>query len=189
MPEATQFNPDRLRVALDHGEVVELDGGTLVLEGEESASVVLRLTPWRARVVARVLEEWSAVSRVFSRPTRPHIDELDLSRTLELAASVQGDGGDPILRFERGVRTVPSRQRLAAVAVLAERESRLSAVQRLALVDAAAWWLTDPAGGEDLARALLASACTEEVTTQRAYLALITPAGEPDDDQPEAPSS
>ncbi len=188
MPEATQFNPDRLRVALDHGEVVELDGGTLVLEGEESASVVLRLTPWRARVVARVLEEWSAVSRVFSRPTRPHVDELDLSRILELAASVLGDGGDPVLRFQRGTRTVPSRQRLAAVAVLAE-ESRLSAVQRLALVDAAAWWLTDPAGGEDLARALLASACTEEVTIQRAYLALITPAGEPDDEQPEGPSS
>ena len=33
MPEATQFNPDRLRVALDHGEVVELDGGTLVVDG------------------------------------------------------------------------------------------------------------------------------------------------------------
>ena len=33
MAEATQFNPDQLRVALDHGEVVELDGGTLVLGG------------------------------------------------------------------------------------------------------------------------------------------------------------
>jgi len=90
MTEATQFDPDRLRVALDHGEVVELDGGTLVLNSEESPSVVLRLAPWRARAVARVLEEWSAVSRVFNQLRGPSPDELDLSRTLELAASVVG---------------------------------------------------------------------------------------------------
>ena len=71
MAEVTQFDPERLRVVLDHGEVVELDGGTLVLNGEESPSVVLRLAPWRARSVARVLEEWSAVSRVFNRASRP----------------------------------------------------------------------------------------------------------------------
>jgi len=52
-----QSEPARLRVALDTGEVVELDGGTLVLGDEESPSVVLRLAPWRARSVARVLEE------------------------------------------------------------------------------------------------------------------------------------
>ncbi|MDQ3765094.1 MAG: hypothetical protein M3460_27395 [Actinomycetota bacterium] len=57
MVEATQFDPDRLRVALDHGEVVELDGATLILGDEESPSVVLRLTPERARSLARVLEE------------------------------------------------------------------------------------------------------------------------------------
>jgi hypothetical protein len=32
--------------------------------------------------------------------------------------------------------------------VLAEREARLSALQRLALVDAAAAWLSEPNGGE-----------------------------------------
>jgi hypothetical protein len=86
------------------------------------------------------------------------------------------------------VRTVLSRQRLAAVAVLAEREARLSAVQRLALVDAAAWWMTEPSGGEVLARALLAAACTEDVTTQHAYLALITPPDEPADHTEGMPS-
>ena len=45
MPDPTQFDQDPIRVALDHGEVVELDGGTLVLDSEESPSVVLRLTP------------------------------------------------------------------------------------------------------------------------------------------------
>jgi hypothetical protein len=78
MPDdPTQFDPDRLRVALDHGEVVELDGGTLALDGEESPSVVLRLAPWRARSVVRVLEERSSVSRIFHHATRPHLDELD----------------------------------------------------------------------------------------------------------------
>ena len=65
MSDPTQFDPDRVRVALDHGEVVELDGGTLVLGGQESPSVVLRLAPWRARSVARVLAEWSSVSQIF----------------------------------------------------------------------------------------------------------------------------
>lgn len=180
MPDPTQFDPDRIRVALDHDEVVELDGGTVILDGEESPSVVLRLAPWRARSVARVLEEWSAVSRVFNRMTRPSLDELDLSRTLQLAASALDDD-EPLLRFPPSTRTIPSRQRLAAVAVLGERETRLSAVQRLALVDAAAWWLAEPNGGQELAHALLAATCSEEVTTEHVYLALITPPNDPDD--------
>jgi hypothetical protein len=70
MTNPMQSDSDRLRVALNHGEVVELDGGTLVVDGEESPSVVLRLAPWRARSVARVLEEWSAVSGLFTGQPR-----------------------------------------------------------------------------------------------------------------------
>jgi hypothetical protein len=124
---------------LDHGEVVELDGGTLVFDGEESPSVLLRLTPWRARSVARVLQEWSSVSRIFHYPARLHWDELDLSRTLELVAAALGDHDEPIMRSPRGSRVILNRQRLAAVAVLGQRAAQLSAVQRPALVDAAAW--------------------------------------------------
>ncbi len=180
MTNPMQFDPDRLRVAMDNGEVVELDGATLVLGGEESPSVVLRLAPWRARSVARVLEEWSAVSRMFHRAPRPTLTELELSRMLDLAASVLGDP-EPTLPLLRGDRVVPSRQRLDAVAVLAERESRLSALQRLALVDAAASWLSEPNGGDQLAYALLGAACTAEITTEQVYLALITPPDEPED--------
>jgi hypothetical protein len=43
---------------------------------------------------------------------------------------------------------------LATVAILGEREAHLSAVQRLALVDAAAWWLSEPNGEKELAYAL-----------------------------------
>ncbi|HEX3733343.1 MAG TPA: hypothetical protein VHU91_10530 [Mycobacteriales bacterium] len=181
MPDPTQFDSELIRVALDHGEVVELDGGTLVLDGEESPSVVLRLTPWRARSVARVLQEWSSVSRIFHHPTRPDLDELDLSRTLELAAAALSAGDEPNLRSPRGSRVIPNRQRLAAVAVLGEREGQLSGVQRLALVDAAAWWLSEPNGGEELAYALLAAICSTEVTTEHVYLALITPSDEQGD--------
>jgi hypothetical protein len=187
MPDPMHLDPDRLRVVLDNGEVVELDGGTLVLEGQEFPSVVLRLAPWRARSVARVLQEWSSVSRIFHRSTRPHLDELELSRTLELAAAVLGGGEESIVRSPRGSRVILLRQRLAAVAVLGEREAHLSAVQRLALVDAAAWWLSEPNGGEEFAYALLAASAAE-VTTEHAYLALITPSDEPHDDG-KAPSS
>jgi hypothetical protein len=179
MPDPTQFDPAAIRVALDHGEVVELNGGTLVLDGEESPSLVLRLAPWRARSVARVLAEWSSMSRIFHHRTRSHLDEVDLSRTLELAAAALGDHDEPIMRSPRGSRVIPNRQRLAAVAVLGDREARLSAVQRLALVDAAAWWLSEPNGGEELAYALLAAACSGAVTTEHVYLALITPSAEP----------
>ena len=68
---------------------------------------------------------------------------------------------------------------------MGEREAHLSAVQRLALVDAAAWWLLEPnGGGEELAYALLAASCATEVATEHAYLARITPPDEPDDDAP-----
>jgi hypothetical protein len=103
---------------------------------------------------------------------------LDLSRTLELAAAVLGVSDEPNVRSLRGSRVIPNRQRLAAVAVLGEREAHLSAVQRLALVDAAAWWLSEPNGGEEFAYALLAASCAAEVTTEHVYLALITPSGE-----------
>jgi hypothetical protein len=182
-----QSDPHHLRVALDNGEVVELDGGTLMLSDEESPSVLLRLAPWRARSVARVLEEWSAVSRVLHRAPRPILTELELSRTLDLAASTLGDP-EPTVPLVRGDRVVPSRQRLDAVAVLAERETRLSALQRLALVDAAASWLSEPNGGEQLAHALLGAACTTDVTAEHAYLALITPPENPEDRSEGLPS-
>jgi hypothetical protein len=56
MTNPMQSDPDRLRLALDNGEEVELDGGTLAIGDDEFPSVLLRLAPWRARSVARVLE-------------------------------------------------------------------------------------------------------------------------------------
>jgi hypothetical protein len=58
--------------------------------------------------VARVLQEWSSVSRIVNRSTRPALDELDLSRTLELAAAVLGEGEESTVRSPR---VIPNRQR------------------------------------------------------------------------------
>jgi hypothetical protein len=149
--------------------------------------VLLRLTPWRARSVARVLEEWSTVSQVFHRAPRPVLSELELARTLDLAASVLGEP-EPIMPMRRGGQIVPSQQRLDAVAVLAERETRLSALQRLALVDAAASWLSESNSGEQLAHALLGAACMTDVTAEHAYLALITPSENSEDHSEGLPS-
>ncbi|HXT42931.1 MAG TPA: hypothetical protein VN748_02285 [Pseudonocardiaceae bacterium] len=72
--------------------------------------------------------------------------------------------------------------------ILGEREAHLSAIQRLALVDAAAWWLSESNGGEEFAYAPLGASCAAEITTEHVYLALITPSDELNDDD-EAPSS
>jgi hypothetical protein len=52
-------------------------------------------------------------------------------------------------------------------------------------VDAAASWLSEPNGGDQLAHALLGAACTTEVTAEHAYLALITPSENPQGDHSE----
>jgi hypothetical protein len=105
------------------------------------------------------------VSRIFHQASRPHLDELGLSLTLELAVAALGDLNEPLMQSPRGSRVVPNLQRLAAVAVSGECEPQLSAIQRLALVDAVAWWLSEPNGGEQLAYALLAATCSQAPTS------------------------
>jgi hypothetical protein len=63
-----------------------------------------------------------------ARPSRPPLDELDLSRTLELAATAFGESDERVSWSARGSRVIPNRQRLAAMAVLGEWETHLSAV-------------------------------------------------------------
>ena len=63
-----------------------------------------------------------------------------------------------------------------------------SALQSLALVDAAASWLSEPNGGDQLAHALLGAACATDITAEHAYLALITSSENPDDHSEGLPS-
>jgi hypothetical protein len=96
------------------------------------------------------------------RPLRP---ELRAERSMEVVSARRG----PLVGTLRRCR---STRLLSFAAVCATRRRE---VERGALVDAAAWWLSEPNGGEERVYALLAASCATEVTTEHAYLALITP--------------
>lgn len=160
------------RIKLDGGEVVEYDG--------EPAELVLRLPVSRAHSVAHLLDGCSR-SRGAGLARDAVVADRVLARTLEAASAALGDA-DAMHCAVRALGTVTAAQRLAAASELAEVESRLSAVQRVAVVDAAARWLEDEAGDE-LAYALLSAVCGTDVRTNRVYVALLSPPVEPEGSQ------
>jgi hypothetical protein len=167
------------RVALDGGEIVESAGGTVRPKYAEAAvpELVLRMPVSRAHALAHLLDDWSRALGL-APPKGWGSDDRVLSRTLEAGAAALGElGAMRCLAREFGEIGAP--QRLAAVAVLMQRETRLSAVQRFAVVDAAARWMSEPSGDE-LAYALLAAVCESDVTTNQVYVALLAPPAEPD---------
>jgi hypothetical protein len=116
--------------------VVELDGGTLVLGGEESLSVCCawcRGGRGRCAGVGGVVSGLSGVS-----PGASADPDCAVAVPHAGPGRIRARDPEPTMLFQCGGRTVPSRQRLDAVAVVAERECRLSALQRLAVVDVAA---------------------------------------------------
>jgi hypothetical protein len=166
------------RVVLDGGEAIESDGSMVQPPGWDQAvpELVWRMPVTRAHTLAHVLDDWSRALGI-APPKRLGAADRVLAQTLEAAAAALGEPA--ALRCtarEFGVVTGP--QRLAAAAVLAERESRLSAVQRMAVVDAAARWLGEQSGDE-LAYALLAAVCANDVTTNKTYVALLARPDEP----------
>jgi hypothetical protein len=90
---------------------------------------------------------------------------LALARLLEDAAAVLHDP-DALRCAARVSGSVPSERRLTAARVLAEDEG-LSALERVAVVDGAARWLDEDAGGE-LAHALVAEARPARAASARA---------------------
>jgi hypothetical protein len=163
------------RMELDDGQVVEADGSTVTdpATGEQVPAVVLRMTKARAHVLAHVLEDWSRLALVFATLRSSVVTERALARTLDAGAALLSDSG--ALRCAvRVSESVSTAQRLAAVEVLKDREQHLTAIQRLAVVDSAARWLSDEAGDE-LAWALLAAVCSDVSTTSHTYLTLLAP--------------
>ena len=179
MANHTDPHPGHFRADLHDGQVVETGGSTIVdpESGAEVPAVSLRMSRARAHALAHVLEDWCSVALVFAALHSSEVTERALAWTLEAGAAAAGDP-----EAARCALRVPGRpsvtQRLAAVRVLRERESRISAVQAIAVVDAAARWLAEDAG-EELARALLEAACSETATANFAYLALIERPGTP----------
>ena len=78
---------------MDNGEVVEVDGSTLVDEDSRRSvtAVVLRMPPWRAHALAHVLTSWNEVVGLVERVTQISQDESDLAWSLYAASSAAGD--------------------------------------------------------------------------------------------------
>jgi hypothetical protein len=179
MANPTHPQAEPFRAELD-GQIVEADGSTVTdpASGAAVPAVLLRMTRTRAHTLAHVLDDWSRAALVFATLRSSQVTERALAWTLDAGAAAAGD--PEAARCALRVTEAPSpAQRLAAVSVLSERERRISAVQRIAVVDAAARWLAEDAG-EELAQALLQAVCTDPVTASFVYLALIN--------QPETPS-
>ncbi len=174
MANPTQPRPDPLfRAELENGQIVEADGSTVADPATDSqvTAVLLRMTPARAHILAHVLDDWCRVSLVFATLRSAEVTERALAWTLENGAAALGDAD-----ARRCPRTQPeaptAAQRLAAVAVLREREPGITPVQAIAIIDAAARWLAE-GKGEELAQALLQAACRDAITANFVYLALI----------------
>lgn len=134
--------------------------------------MLVRLPAARAHVLAHVLGDWAGAFAVVLENGELPSNYL-LGRALDDAAYAAGDP-DALACAARKHGAVPAVARQAAVTVLQEREPRLSGLQRLAVVDAAAGWLRQDAGDE-LAFALLGAVCSTDITTNQAYLALLAP--------------
>jgi len=162
----------RFRVELDGGAVVEPDEGPLAV-GEALPVVAIRLPAARAHSLAHLLADWAAAFRLVpDRGDKP--STYALSRAIEDVAAALGERG-AVVCASRARGSVPAEQRLAAVAVLRDREPALSPLQRIAVIDAAARWM-DEDTGDELAYALLSAACSSDVATSQAYVELLTPA-------------
>jgi hypothetical protein len=177
MANPTDPPPPRFRAELDDGQIVETDGSTITDPGTgtDVPAVLLRMTRARAHTLAHVLDDWSRAALIFATLRSTEVTERALAWTLETTAAAVGDPAAAHCA-PSAARSPSAAQRLAAVTVLRERERRISAVQRIAIIDSAARWLAEDSG-QELARALLDAVCTEPTTAGFVYLALI--------DQPE----
>jgi len=178
MANPTQPRPDPLfRAELEDGQIVEADGSTVADPdtGSQVPAVLLRMTPSRAHLLSHIVDDWCQMALVFATLRSSEVTERALAWTMEAAAAALGD--PQARRCPRSQPEVPSAaQRLAAVAVLRDRAPRITPVQAMAVVDAAARWLGEGAG-EEMAQALLQAACPDGITANFVYLALIEPAG------------
>ena len=169
MADLTDSGASRVRVELGGGVVVA------VANENDGPAVLLHMPAGRAHALAHVLDGGSSAFALV--PDDGHIpSDATLARGLELVtAALHETGALTCAARESGV--VSQTQRLAAVTVLRDRQKGLSALQRIAVVDAAARWMEEDAGSE-LAHSLLASVCSTAVITNEVYLALLVPPGE-----------
>lgn len=161
MGERSERPAASVRLVLDFGESVELDGSTVYDPVAEAAvpAVVLRMPAHRAAWFGRVLSAYTRVCRLAG----VELDAAERGPAWALARVAAAAGhAEPATELRR----VTSARRAAAAAVLRAAED-LDDVTMVAVVDAAARWLDEPEGDE-YAWALL-GAVTDGPTQLRAY--------------------
>src|SRR5712691_1092265 len=144
MANPIQPRPETFRAELEDGQVVEADGSTVAdpSTGNQVPAVLLRMTPARAHTLSHVLDDWAKVALVFATLRSSEAAERAVAWSLEAGAATLGDAGAQRCPRNRA-GAASAEQRLAAMAVLRERELGVSAVQAVAVIDAAARWLAE----------------------------------------------
>jgi hypothetical protein len=163
MSERSEPRVTPMRLVLDFGETVELDGSTLYDPTSETAvpAVVLRMPPHRAAYLGKVLDAYTRVCRLAG--TELPADERGPAWALRRSASTAGFVDPDALTTWT---PITSARRMAAAAVL-QASAHLDNTTTIAVVDAAARWLDEP-DGEEYAYALL-GAVADGPTQLRAY--------------------
>ncbi len=170
MGERSEGPVELVRLVLEFGEGVEVDGSAVFDPVAEAAvpAVVLRMPRHRAAWFGRVLDSYTRVCRLAG----VELDAAEsgpawaLSRAAAAAGHVEPSSQPP--------GRVTSGRRMATAAVLQGTED-FDGVTLIAVVDAAARWLDEPAGDE-YAWALL-GAVTDGQTQLRAYAELVGTGG------------
>ena len=170
MGESSERPPELVRLVLDFGETVEVDGSTVFdpVAEESVPAVVLRMPRARAAWLGRVLAAYTRVCRLAGAEL--NAAEAGPAWALSRAAVSAG-------HLEPGAgpsASVTSGRRISAAAVLREVED-FDDTTLIAVVDAAARWLEEPSGDE-YAWALL-GAVTDAPTQVRAYGELLGSGG------------
>jgi hypothetical protein len=167
MSERSEPRVAPLRLVLDFGESVELDGSTLYDPGSDSVvpAVLLRMPPHRAAYLGRVLDTYTLVCRLAG--VELTADERGPAWALARTAAAAGFV-DPVPA--RRPTRVTSARRMAAAAVLRGKENYDNTTM-VAVADAAARWMDEP-DGDEYAFALL-GAVTDGPTQLRAYEELL----------------
>jgi hypothetical protein len=160
-----------MRLVLDFGESVELDGSTVFDPVAEAAvpAVVLRMPAHRAAWFGRVLDAYTRMCRLAG----VELDAAERGPAWALARAASSAGYVESVPAG-GPQRVTSARRMAAGAVLRRTED-FDDVTMIAVVDAAARWLEEPEGDE-YAYALL-GAVTDGPTQLRAYGELLGTGG------------
>ena len=167
MSERSEPHVTPLRLVLEFGETVEIDGSSLYDPTSETVvpAVVLRTPPHRAAYIGTVLEAYTRVCRLAA--TELEASERGAAWALAQVASAAGFT-DTVRPADHG--RVTSGRRMATAAVLRAAQDFDDATV-IAVVDAAARWLDEPSG-EEYAYALL-GAVVDGVTQIQAYAELL----------------